>query len=95
MKARWREVLLPEFMSTEESGQEECEDGRSHSVFYVKPIPWRHPQVSKFFRQMVSRVEKHKSRRSMDRMLPRRVGQQSSRSKLPNFPPTFWAYVES
>lgn len=60
-KAKWREILVAEFMSSEESGAEDVGD-HSQAVFYVKPIKWRHPTVSKFLRQMDERVEKHKSR---------------------------------
>jgi len=51
-KARWREVLVPDFMSSEDSGVEQLEDERSRTVFYIKPLPWRHPQVTKFFHQL-------------------------------------------
>ena len=71
-------------MSSEESGQEDLGDNRQHSVFRVKPLPWRHSKVSKFLRQMDSKAEKHKSQRSMERMLPRFIGQTSRRPKPPN-----------
>jgi hypothetical protein len=38
-KARWREILVPDFISSEESGVEEFEDDRTPTVFYVKPLP--------------------------------------------------------
>ena len=92
-KARWREVLVPDFMSSEDSGVEQLEDERSRTVFYIKPLPWRHPQVTKFFHQLDERTEKQKSRRSTDKMLPRSTSREISlRIKPHNFPSNFWGY---
>ena len=46
-KKTWREILVPSFMSSEESGED---DGRP--VLFVKPIPWRASKVYKFLKQM-------------------------------------------
>ena len=69
--ARWREVSLTDFMSSEYSEVEQLEDEQSQTVFYIKPLPWRHPQVTAFFHQLDTRIEKQKSRRSTDKILPR------------------------
>ena len=54
---KWETVLVLSFMSSEESG----EDDNEQPVIHVKSLPWRHPQVNKFFMQMDDRIERKKS----------------------------------
>ena len=44
-KEKWRKVLKPEYMSSEESTPE-CDD------VFVKPIPWRSQLVNHFFEEL-------------------------------------------
>ena len=75
-KKTWREILVPSFMSSEESGKE---DGRP--VLFVKYLPWRAAKVSKFLRQMDIKGEKKKSKRSILQTMPRLPGSDSARLK--------------
>ena len=68
-------------MSSEESGEDESEQ----PVIYVKPLPWRHPQVNKFFMQMDDRIERKKSKRAKIQTLPRVQGQVSQRPDQQSF----------
>lgn len=92
-KEKWRQVLVPSFMSSEESG-EEFDDGDTTPVMYVKYLTWRHPQVNKFLDQMDHKVEKRKSKRAKLQTLPRRPGGNSRRPKPLDFPATFWGFAE-
>ena len=50
-KARWREVLMISFMSSEESREDE-NGHEKRPVLYVKALPWRAPLVNRFFNQL-------------------------------------------
>ena len=47
-QAKWKKVLVTEFMSSDESGDE---DG--HPVFIVKKLPWRSERVSNFLNTLM------------------------------------------
>lgn len=51
LKEKWRQVLNPVFISSEESGEEEV-DGDVRQFLFVKPLPWRDAKVKKFRKQM-------------------------------------------
>ena len=72
---KWETVLVLSFMSSEESG----EDDNEQPVIYVKSLPWRHPQVNKFFMQIDDRIERKKSKRAKIQTLIRVQGQVSQR----------------
>ena len=87
-KRTWREVLVPVFMSSEESGEE---DGRP--VLFVKSLPWRATKVSKFLKQMDLKGEKKKSKRSILQTMPRLPGSVSTRlTPTTTFEPNFWGF---
>ena len=46
-RAKWKKVLVTEFMSSDESGEE---DGQP--VYIVKKLPWRSERVSNFFERL-------------------------------------------
>ena len=78
----------------EESGEDELEDGDSRPVLYVKTLPWRHAQVTKFLRQMDHKVDKQKSMRAKMQTLPRIMGVASTRPQPPEFPTAFWGFAD-
>ena len=47
----FKKVLVREFMSSEESG-EEVVDGEKRSVLLVKPLPWRASKLDRIFKQV-------------------------------------------
>ena len=58
----WKTVLVQNFMSSEESADEDDDvDGKRH-ILVVKPLPWRAPKVSRFFKRLDRRAEKTKSK---------------------------------
>ena len=54
-----KKVLLREFMSSEESG-EEVVDGEKRSVLLVKPLPWRASKLDRIFKQIDHKANKNK-----------------------------------
>ena len=88
-KKTWRDILVPSFMSSEESGEE---DGRP--VLFVKYLPWRAAKVSRFLKQMDIKGEKKKSKRSILQTMPRIPGSDSTRLKPTTFDPNFWGFCE-
>ena len=36
----WKKVVVKEFISSEESGEEDLENGGKRQVLLVKPLPW-------------------------------------------------------
>ena len=88
-KKTWREILVPSFMSSEESGEE---DGRP--VLLVKHLPWRATKVSRFLKQMDIKGEKKKSKRSILQTMPRLPGLDSTRLLPTTFEPNFWGFCE-
>ena len=89
-KKTWNEILVPSFMSSEESGEE---DGKP--VLLVKTLPWRAPKVSKFLKQMDLKAEKKKSRRSILQTMQRLPGHPSSQPKPCTFASIFWGFGET
>ena len=89
---RWMDILVKSFMSSEESGTEQLDDGSTRPVIFVKPLPWRHAKVTKFLGQLSFIIEKGKSKRAKQQTLPRVEGEVSSRPKPQEFPSDFWGY---
>ena len=48
-KDLWQKVVIKEFMSSEESGNEIIGDGEQRQVIKIKTLPWRAPKVDRFF----------------------------------------------
>ena len=91
-KEKWREVLTPSFMSSEESGDEEDEGG-SRPVLFVKALPWRSASVTKIFHQLDYKAGKNKSKRAKLQTLPRITGEISLRPKPDDLSPNHWAFA--
>lgn len=60
----WKKVVVKEFISSEESGEEDLENGWKQQVLLVKPLPWRSAKVSRFFSQLDHKAQKNKSKQS-------------------------------
>ena len=88
-KKSWREILVPSFMSSEESGEE---DGKP--VLFMKYLPWRATKVSRFLKQMDLKGEKKKSKRSILQTMSRLPGSDSTRLKPTTFESNFWGFHE-
>lgn len=89
-KGKWKEVLVPSFISSEESGEDE--DDRP--VLYVKKLPWRSHSVTKFFQQLDHKANKNKSKRALLQTLPRVPGRLSQRTKpVTEFDSAHWGYA--
>ena len=91
-KAKWREVVVFSFMSSEESGEEEVGDV-TRPVPYTKALPWRSSHVTRFFNQLDHKVEKNKTKRAKLQTLPRVPGPISTRAKPTDLPPNHWGFT--
>ena len=87
-------VMVKDFMSTEESGEDE-QDGERKPVIIVKPLPWRARRIDRFFKQLDQKACKNRSRQSRQQTLPRVIGSASTRSKPAGFPSDFFAFAKN
>ena len=91
-KISWRKLLVPSFISSEDSGQEEV-DGEASSFIYVKSLPWRESKVNKFMKQMDEKAKKKQSLRAKRQTMPRKPEIVSLRPKpIDEFGTGFWGY---
>lgn len=60
-KAKYREVIIISFMSSEESGEERDENQELKPVLYVNSLPWRSPIVNQLFSLLDNKIERGKS----------------------------------
>ena len=51
-------VMIREFMSSEESGDEMIE-GKRRAVIKVKPLPWRSSRICRIFKRLDHKIEKN------------------------------------
>ncbi len=86
-KKTWNEILVPAFMSSEESDMED-----DKPVLLVKSLPWRASKVSRFLKQMDAKGEKKKSKRSILQTMTRLPGPVSNRLLPTTFEPSFWGF---
>ena len=89
-KPLWMEVIVPEFMSSEDSDEE-----NGKSALAIRPLTWRSPKVTKFFRQLDVKSNKYKSDRGRRQTIPRKVGNVSERSKPLSFPDDHWGFRQT
>ena len=87
----WKKVLIKEFMSSEESAEEDF-DGKKRPALAVKPLLLRAPKVDRFFKRLDQRSEKGKTKHSKQQTLPRVVGSQSSRVIPLSLPDDFFGF---
>uniref|UniRef100_A0A1X7USI9 Uncharacterized protein n=1 Tax=Amphimedon queenslandica TaxID=400682 RepID=A0A1X7USI9_AMPQE len=64
----WDEAVVHLFVSSEESGEENC-DRFMRPVLLVKKLPWRSDYVTRFFQQLDRKADKAKSRRGKQQTL--------------------------
>lgn len=89
----WKKVLIKEFMSSEESGEEEIGNGERQQVIRIKPLRWRAPKVNRFIKQLDHNACKVKSRQSKQQILPRVTGSYSTRPKPVDFAEDFFGLI--
>ena len=65
-KAKWREVLVTSFVSSEESGGETLEEETVHFLD-VKSLPWRVPKVGKFIKLMMKKLRRHNQKEQISK----------------------------
>ena len=82
-------MLTKEFMSSEESDEEDVGGNRS-SVLTIKPLSWRASRVDRFFKRLDHKANKGKSKQSMQQMLPRVMGRHSTRARPSSLPDNFF-----
>ena len=87
----WKKIMTVDFMSSEESGEEERDGERQ--VIQVKALPWRAPKVDRFFKALDHKSFKNCSRQSKQQTLPRVRGHRSSRSKPIGFSDDFYGFT--
>ena len=89
----WKKVVVKEFISSEESGEEDISNGEKCQVILVKPLPWRAPKVDRSFTQLHHKAQKNKSKQSKQQTLPRVVGVRSARPKPTGFSEDFFGFT--
>ena len=92
-KAKYREVVIMAFMSSEESGEESDENQELKPVLYVNSLPWRSPTVNQLFSLLDSKIERGKSKRARSQMYARVMGKVSDRPKPTDMPANFWGFA--
>lgn len=92
-KEVWSKVLNKEFISSEESGEEEVGEGETRKVIFVKPLRWRSEKVDRFFRKMDGRLDKAKSSQAKQQTLPRVVGRYSTRPRPSGYSTDFYGFT--
>ena len=91
-KDLWKKVVVKEFMSSEESGEEEIA-GEKRQVINIKPLCWRAPKVNRFFKQLDRKAGRVRSRQSKQQTLPRVAGRRSTRPKPIGFSDDFFGFT--
>ena len=72
-KEKWKECLVEELISSEDSD----DDGS----FFVRPLPWRSDKVTTFFLNLDRKQDKRRSRKSKVMTYERKRGLPSDRAK--------------
>ena len=83
-------MVVREFISSEESGEEDIGNGEKRQVLLVKPLPWRSAKVDRFFNQLDHKAPKNKSKQQT---LPRVIGERSTRPKPAGFSEDFFGFI--
>lgn len=89
----WRKVVIKEFMSSEESGEEDLGNSEKRQVMLIKTLPWRAPKLDRFFKQLDHKGLKGKSKQSKQQTLPRVIGDRSTRPKPAGFADDFFGFT--
>ena len=86
-------IMTKDFMSSEESGEEELDDGEKRQVLLIKPLRWRAVKVNRFFQKMDSKMAKYKTKQAKQQTLPRMIGSYSTRSQPVGFAQDFFGFT--
>ncbi len=92
VKERLQEVLIKEFISSEESALETVDDDTERHVIIVKPLPWRGPKAQRLMTRLDEKYSRNQTKQSAIQTIPRVLGESSIRLK-PSFPDDFWGFV--
>ena len=85
--------MTKDFISSEDSDEEEDTNGEQRQVIVVKPLQWRSPKVDRFFNRLDKKAQKKKSKQSKQQTLPRVIGSSSSRPKPSGYCDEFFGFV--
>ena len=81
-KISWRKLLVPSFISSEDSGQEEVDgEDEASSFIYLKFLPWRESKVNEVMKQMDEKAKKKQSLYAKCQTMPWKPGIVSLRPK--------------
>ena len=79
-KSKFLAVLVPEFMSSAESG----EDSENEDTYTVRAIPWRSSRVDNFFDQLDGEVLRSMSKQSKRQLKKRILSEEHSGCPIPS-----------
>ncbi len=85
VKERLQEVLIKEFISSEESALETVDN-------IVKPLPWRGPKAQRLMNRLDEKYSRNQTKQSAIQTIPHVLGESSIRLK-PSFPDDFRGFV--
>ncbi len=88
-----QEILIKEFMSSENSDVEDMEDGTKRSILVIKPLPWRGEKANRYLKRLDSKANSKKSLQSKQQTLQRVIGSNSTRPKPSHLPDDFWGFT--
>ena len=90
-KSKYLAVLVPEFMSSEESG----EDSENEDTYTVRAIPWRSSRVDNLFDQLDGEVLRSMSKQSKRQLKKRILSEEHSDRPIPSGKFPSWAFAEA
>uniref|UniRef100_A0A1X7TTA7 Uncharacterized protein n=1 Tax=Amphimedon queenslandica TaxID=400682 RepID=A0A1X7TTA7_AMPQE len=96
-KAKVMEVLVTDTMSSDESVVQSDEDDREDSVaapkkYFVKhPLRWRSPELTNYTESLDTKIQRHRTARGKQMVVPVREGNDSSRTPPEACPE--WAFI--
>ena len=83
-------VMIREFMSSEESGDEMI-DGKRRAVIKVKPLSWRFSRIGRIFKRLDHQIEKRKSKQQTVLHV---IGNRYLRQRLVQFASDFFSFEQ-
>lgn len=89
-KEKWKKVLVPEMISSEDDNEDEDEES---DVFVVRPLPWRSTAVDNFFKSLDAHSKGQKTKQAVRQMKSRVLGASSSRPKPLDKTIPRWAFT--
>ena len=89
-KSKLMTVLVPEFMSSEESDDI---DSESEEKYLVRPIPWRSAKVDDLFYQLDEETKRSMSKQSKRQLKERILSKELSDRPVPQGKYPSWAFA--